>query len=443
MQWDFELAAGILILLYATVVTRQVLTRGPSLSILFLVAGGAMVLFGVISPQVALGSINFTIIAFLFAMFIFAVGLDRAGVLAHLASWLVSRGRNIETVPFYLFVGIGLVSAIVVNDALVLLGVPLILALSKRIGTPPVPLLLTMAFAVTVGSVMTPIGNPQNTLVALSSGISFPFATFGEYLVIPTIVNLIIGGWLMMKWFGPKLKSDAAKRLGDVERKPVHLFPFEPKEGWARWIRLNPSVLIFPATLGVMVVSDVGAALGRLPDYPIWAISLVGALLLLLVQPSSKELLNGVDWNTLLLFVGLFVVMGGVAAAGLFSSMGSIFPIPPASHAGSQPVAIGTVMVSSLFGSQLLSNVPWAALSIPLLSGLGYGVATPRVWMALAAGCTLAGNVTLLGAASNLIVVNRAEKEGVRIGFVDFLKYGLPLTVVMFGVVFGCLLVGI
>jgi Na+/H+ antiporter NhaD/arsenite permease-like protein len=443
MQWDFELAAGILILLYAAVVARQILTRGPSISILFLVAGGAMVLFGILSPQAAFNSINFTIIAFLFSMFIFAVALDRAGVLSHLAGWLVTRGGNIENIHFYLFVGVGLISAVVVNDALVLLGVPLILILSKRIGTSPVPLLLTMAFAVTVGSVMTPIGNPQNTLVALSGEISFPFATFGEYLIVPTILNLILGGWIMTKWFGPRLRADATKKFGDTKFEPEPLFPAEPEEGWTKWIRANPSILVFPATLGVMVVSDVGAALGRLPDEPIWAISLVGALLLLLVQPESKALLDGVDWNTLALFVGLFVVMGGVAAAGLFTTLGGVFPIPQASQAGSQPVAIAAVMGSSLFGCQVLSNVPWVALSIPLLTNLGYGIANPRIWMALAAGSTLSGNVTLLGAASNLIIVNRAEKDGVKVGFVTFLKHGLPLTILMFGVVFGCLLIGI
>jgi Na+/H+ antiporter NhaD/arsenite permease-like protein len=396
-----------------------------------------MVLLGVLSPGAALLSISFPVIAFLFSMFVFVAALDNAGVLSHLAAWLISRGRGTARLPFYLFVGFGLLSALLMNDALVLLGVPLVLALARRMGVSPVPLLLTIAYAVTVGSVMTPLGNPQNALIALSSGLSYPVVTFAEYLVLPTVVNLLLCGWLLSRWFGPSLANATP---------PLTSVPFFPRWSgslWLRWVRNYPSVLVFPATLGVLIVGDAGAALGALPLEPIWAVTLAGALILLVLQPTGRDLANRVDWSTLLLFVGLFVVMGGVWEAGLFGTLGGGFHIPAAS-AGNTPVAtLGLVVGSSLLGSQVLSNVPWTALFIPLLKGLGYGAATPRVWMALAAGTTLAGNLTLLGAASNLIVVTQAEKARVRVGFWEFMRYGIPLTLLSTGVVFVFLLAGL
>jgi len=100
-------------------------------------------------------------------------------------------------------------------------------------------------------------------------------------------------------------------------------------------------------------------------------------------------------------------------------------------------------VVAALGGSQLVSNVPWVALQIPVLNGLGYSGGTPVVWMALAAGSTLAGNVTLLGAVSNLIVVDSAEKLGVKIRLREFVRYGLPLTALSVLVLVGCLALGL
>ncbi len=443
MTTDFAIALAILLGLYATVVLRQVLTRGPPLSVLFLVAGGAMIAFGVLSPETALRSLNFSVLVFLFSMFVFALALDKAGVLTHLASWLLYVGRRAENLPFYLFVGFGLLSTILVNDAIVLLAVPLLMGLARRLKASPVPLLLTVAYAVTVGSAMTPLGNPQNALISLSSGISAPITTFVEYLAIPTFLNLIIGGWLVSRWFGPTLRTSADSTPPPSPSEVIPFFPRTPPEGWLAWVRHRPSVLIFPGTIAFLLINDIGSEFFGMVALPIWAIVLAGTLLLLLLHPVSRTLIEGIDWNTLLLFVGLFVVMGGVAAAGIFGAMDQVLPLPSASGGATSPQVIGVLMLSSLGGSQVLSNVPWTALSIPFLHNLGYGGAQAKVWLALGAGATLAGNLTLLGAASNLIVVNQAERAGLKIGFGQFARYGIPLTLITIGVTFLALWVGL
>lgn len=443
MTWDFDLAASILIATYIAVIARQVLVRGPAMSTLFLVGGGAMVAFGVITPQQALNSIDFSVIIFLFSMFVFAVALERAGILDHIAGWLLTLGKDPANIPFYLFIGFGLVSAFLVNDAFILLCVPMLIALAKKAKVSPVPLLLTIAYAVTVGSVMTPLGNPQNALVALSSGITNPFTVFAEYLVLPTIANLLVCGLIVRYWFGKQLAGarDDAERLGEGRVHP--LIPEEPPGGWLKFIRSYPSVVLFPGTVAFLIIDDVAASFWNGVSFPLWAVSLAGALLLLLLQPAGRDILSDVNWDTLLLFVGLFVVMGGILAGGLFDSIGRLIPIPTATSGGSPLVPLGAVTLSSLFGSQVLSNVPWTALSIPFLKGLGYGAGNPPVWMALAATSTLAGNLTLLGAASNLILVTQAERAGVKITFTNFVKYGAPLTLVTVTVVFTFLVVGL
>lgn len=440
---SFDLALGALLVLYAAVIARQLLLRGPPLSVFFLTGGAVMIALGVLTPQQALGAVNFSVLVFLFSMFVFAVALEKAGVLTHLASWLLARGGTVERLPTYLFVGFGLLSAFLVNDAIVLLSVPLMLSLAKRAKVPPIPLLLTIAYAVTVGSVMTPLGNPQNALVALSSGISSPFSTFARYLVLPTLLNLAIGGYLVGRWFGPELSRAAGGHPEKLEPKSISFFPASPAGGWWPWIRRRPSVLIFPGTVSFLLFNDLGSSLFGMPALPIWAIALAGALLLLLLHPAGKSLLDEVDWDTLLLFVGLFVVMGAVSIAGLFAGMGNILPIPAATAGHPSAGTLAGVLVSSVLGSQVLSNVPWTALSIPFLQHLGYGSSAPEVWMALAAGSTLAGNLTLMGAASNLIVLTQAERAGVKISFYRFVRYGVPLTLITVAVTFGALLVGI
>ena len=165
-----------------------------------------------------------------------------------------------------------------------------------------------------------------------------------------------------------------------------------------------------------------------------------GAALLLLVTPGRVSVLSHVDWSTLLLFVGLFIVMAAEVSAGVVASMTGQLPLASRPTSGGiSATGVGVIMLASVIGSQIFSNVPWVALSLPAMVGLGYSSATPIPWMALAAGSTLAGNITLLGAASNLIIVQQANKAGVQVRLLEFAKYGAPLAAISLLVTFACL----
>ena len=435
---ELWLAAGLLGILYLTIAVRQLTGRGPAVWTVFVAGAFATVLIGLLSfsgAELALSG-AFPVLAFLFALFLFASELDRSGAVDHVARWLVSRARRAEDLPLLLFVGFGVAAAFIVNDALVVLGVPLCVAVSRKLRVDARPLLLTLAFSVTVGSVLTPMGNPQNLLVSLQSGLADPVATFLRYLLVPTAINLAVGG-LYVRWIFRSTLSKAEGRFETVRRDAPALFP---SGGWKGRILEHPSLVLFPATMIVIVTTDVTATLTGGPPVPVYAVALGGAILLMLLSSRRSSLLTGVNWPILLMFAGLFVVVGGAESAGVIGHLEQLIPIPGPSHPFQ---AVPAILAGGIAGPQLVSNVPWVALQIPLLTSLGYGSGTPIAWMALAAGSTLAGNVTLLGAASNLIVVERAESLGVRVTLGRFAKDGIPLAALTIAVLLASLIVGL
>ena len=376
------------------------------------------------------------VLLFLLALFVLVVALERSGAFEHLARWVASRAHRPSDLPYLLFLTFGVLAGFVLNDALVLVGVPLVFALARRLSVDPKPMLLGVAYAVSIGSVLTPLGNPQNLLVALDSGLPSPLVTFVRYLALPTAINLTLGA-AFLRW-------SSRRRAGPVvagslpAREPVRLLP---RGDWGTRLRRYPVLLVFPVTLVVLFGSDLVAALTGWAGPPSYLIALAGAFTVLLLTPGRVVLLRRIDWTILILFAGLFVVVAGAIAGGLLGGIERFLPIPgPTAPLLSSVAAItGT----SLVGSQLVSNVPWVALQIPVLHGLGYGGSSAWAWAALAAGSTLAGNLTLLGAASNLIVVEQAETRQVSIRLGEFARQGLPLASLTTAVVVGCLALGL
>jgi Na+/H+ antiporter NhaD/arsenite permease-like protein len=419
----------------AAVIARQLLFRGPPVWVVFLAGAFAMVASGVLplsGASLAL-STNLPVLVFLFSLFVLAAGLEQAGALDHVASWVLGRARSPADLPLVLFVALGLLSAFIVNDALVLVGVPLLFALSRRMQVSALPLLLTLAYSVSIGSALTPFGNPQNLLVSLGSGMPTPISTFLRYLLLPTVVNLAIGGFYLRRVFGPGLAREG-ERTGIPPR-----IPLLPQGNWGTLVQRFPTVLVFPVTIVAMITLDVTSAVAQGPTVPLYVIALGGAVVALVATPGRAALFARVDWSILVLFGSLFVVVAGVVSGGVLSALVSLLPIP----GPNQPAALAVILVTSLGGSQLVSNVPWVGLQIPLMHAVGYGTGTPWAWVALAAGSTLAGNVTLLGAASNLIVVEQAERAGVRVGLREFVRVGAPLAALTTLVLFAFLWAGL
>ncbi len=434
-----ELADLVLLLaVLSAVVVRQLSGRGPPIWASFGVGALLALALGLLPLPQALGSLGeaLTLIEFLLGLFLLTSALERSGALDHLARWFLGRAGRAEQAPLAIFLGFGLLSTVVLNDALVVVGVPLLLAVGRRLRAPPRPLLLALACGVTVGSVATPFGNPQNLLVALQSGIPLPILLFPRYLLLPTAINLLVGGWLLSK-----LVARGPDRIvPDPTRPPPPRVPLFPPGPWGPRLLRHPVLVLFPATLGAILFEDVAAGLLHAPGVPLAAIALAGGLVALLLSTDRRAVLRGVDVGILLLFAGLFVMIGLLEYGQPFSGLGLHLPVPSPTDL---PAALGVILGTSLVGSQVVSNVPWVALQIPFLAQHGFGPGTPVPWMALAGASTLAGNLTLLGAASNLIVVARAESAGVRIRLLEFMRVGVPLTLVTTAILGALLAVGL
>lgn len=429
---------GLFVAVLGAVIVRQVLGRGPPIWTVFGVGAILALLTEALSPAEAGQALLAAapVLLFLLALFLFAAALERSGALDHLARWLVGRARTPESLPAVLFVGFGVASAFIVNDALILIAIPILFSVGRRLRIDPKPLLLTVAFAVTVGSTLTPLGNPQNLLVSVSSGISAPITMFLRFLIVPVLASLVLGGWYLVRVFRHSMHA-ADDGYPAVRAAAPPLFP---EGGWGARLRRSPVLLLFPATLVVLIGLDVSAAAFGTPDVAVWIPALIGSAIVVAASPGRAALLRSVNGRILLLFVGLFLVVATAEAAGLIAGLGAVLPIPGPSNL---PGGIAGIVGTSVVGSQLVSNVPWVALQIPVLSGLGYTGAQPVAWLALAAGSTLAGNVTLLGAASNLILVERAEQLGIRIRLGEFMRYALPIAALSIGLTWACLAAGV
>lgn len=157
-----------------------------------MIGSALMIGLQVTGIEAALMSVDLDVIEFLFGMFSIVSALDRAGVLQHVAARMLAAAKTPGRLLMAFVVGMGLLAAFLVNDTIALLGIPLVIYVARHTGIRPVMLLIALAFGITIGSVMTPIGNPQNLLIAIQSGIPLPFTTFLLQLAAPTVANLFV-----------------------------------------------------------------------------------------------------------------------------------------------------------------------------------------------------------------------------------------------------------
>jgi Na+/H+ antiporter NhaD/arsenite permease-like protein len=303
--------------------------------------------------------------------------------------------------------GMGLLSIFLMNDTVAIIGTPVVLILAEKNNLPPKLLLLALAFAVTIGSVMSPLGNPQNLLIAVNSNVNNIFAIFGKYLIIPTIINLLLAFFLLKFFYRNSFHKITLNSI--------------PEKGNNRRLtllsKLSLGIILFLVFLKIILLFL------KFPiDFKLTYIALAAAMPIILFSNERVEIIKRVDWHTLIFFVSMFVLMQSVWNTGIFQNMLSKTDVSITS--------ILMILAVSVVLSQLISNVPLVALYLPLL--LNLGVSTKGL-MALAAGSTIAGNLFIFGAASNIIIIQNAEKRGEKtLTFWEFSKVGIPLTIINF-----------
>lgn len=186
------LSIFILLAVFFLIIIRRIGNIYLQIWQIMLLGATAALISGEIKPDTALKAIDFDVMLFLFGMFVVGQALEESGYLAHLSYKIFKKSRNVIHLMFHILFGMGAASAILMNDTLAIIGTPVMLLLARKHNISPKPLLLALAFAVTIGSVLSPIGNPQNLLIALHGDFRNPFLTFFRYLLLPTILNLVL-----------------------------------------------------------------------------------------------------------------------------------------------------------------------------------------------------------------------------------------------------------
>lgn len=405
------IAIAVFALVYALIIGRR--RFGVPIWAAMLVGAALMIGLQVSTVDEAFQSVNLDVIAFLFGMFSIVSALDRAGVLRRVAIRMLRMAKTPARLLMAFVVGMGVLSAFLVNDTIALLGIPLVVYVARHAGIRPVILLIALAFGVTVGSVMTPIGNPQNLLIAIQSGITMPFTTFLVNLAAPTIASLFVTYYILKIYYRKELKSNY--QLSVIELTEKEDSTYDP-----RLAKLSIGVLA--ATIAGFIISEVLHFLG-VADFGLSAVAMLGAATLYALSGQRIEIMKSVDYSVLIFFGAMFVVTSALWSSGAISMMFMNF-IP--SPDPSDPVQSATVITAASVGiSQVLSNVPFVALYNFVMADAGFTGGHVDQWMMLAAASTIAGNLTVLGAASNIIIIEAAESRGVRaFSFLEFFKVG-------------------
>ena len=382
-----------------------------------LIGAALMVGLQVIGVDAALTSINLEVIAFLFGMFSIVSALERAGVLHLIAIKMLAIAKTPGKLLMTFVVGMGLLSAFLVNDTIALLGVPIVIHVARHSGIRSVVLLLALSFGVTVGSVMTPIGNPQNLLIAIQSGISTPFITFLIHLAIPTIISLFVTYFILRVYYRKEISSKYNPSRIEVPEKVQLLYK-------PRLAKISITILL--VTIVGFIISEILHFLEIL-NFSLSAIAMLGASAIYALSRERVEIVKMVDYSVLVFFGGMFVVTSALWSSGAVSILFTNYIPPPNPSDLTQSTAV--ISVASLGISQLLSNVPFVALYNFVMIDNGFTGHHVDQWVMLAAASTIAGNLTILAAASNIIIIEAAESRGVHaFTFLEFFKVGSIIT---------------
>ena len=359
-----------------------------------LIGAALMVGCGVLSLEDAYRAIDLDTITLLLGMMIVVANLRLSGFFRMVTGWAAGRARHPVLLLSVVVMTTGVLSAFLVNDAICLVMAPIVITLTRALARNPVPYLIAVALASNVGSTATITGNPQNMIIGNLSGISYgaftgallPIAALG--LLVTILLGLLLNPREYMTRQG--LRSVTV---------PAHY------HGWLA----TKAALVSAAMIALFFLGQ-----------PVAKVAICAAALLLLTRRiEPRKVYAEIDGPLLLMFAGLFVVVRGLEHAVLTPDL-----LAQAARLDLGNTAILTGVTAIL--SNLVSNVPAVLVLKPFVEHLHD---PQRAWLVVAMASTLAGNFTLLGSVANLIVAERAAKDGITIDFWTYFKVGAPLTI--------------
>jgi Na+/H+ antiporter NhaD/arsenite permease-like protein len=389
-------AIVIFVLVYAFIVAGEHTPRKLDRPSSALVGAVLMVLAGVLTRLQAMAAIDFSTIALLLGMMIVIHYATDSGLVEWIAASAMNRARSPRLLLIAVGLAAGFLSALFINDTICLLLTPIVLSMARRMSARAEPYLIALATSSNVGSLATLTGNPQNMLIGQSSG--WAWGAFAARMAPVGIVCLAVNIAIVLF----------------VYRRDLSAETWSVTVPESSGVRLDRKL----ATKTCVVMIGLLAAFVAGANTSLAALTAAVAILVLADRPAARTFV-AVDWSLLLFFAGLFVVVAGMTR----TEGAMLFHWLPIANVGGAGRLAGLSAVS-VVGSNLFSNVPFVMLVRGWIASHG----SPRIeWLMLAASCTLAGNLTLVGSVANLIVAQRSKDEA-PLSFVAFLRVGVPST---------------
>lgn len=411
-------SASLLILAYIFIALERI----PKVTIALL--GGALtIVLGLVSQTKTLGDginphyfinfIDFNVIFLLVSMMVIVSITTRSGVFNWIANELLkfTKGHPVKVLcALGLFTAV--TSAFLDNVTTVILIMPITFAIAKKLDIDPIPFLLTEIFSSNIGGTATLIGDPPNIIIGSAGGLSF--IDFIKELTPVILVIMCVVLTILAFIFRKKLHAsqDKMDEVANIDNSHT----------------ITDKALMIRSTL-ILALVILGFMLHDVTHIETCVVAMLGASILLIFE-KPNEILQDVEWNTIFFFIGLFIIIGGLEASGGIKLMAEwILKVTQGSQAATSMI----ILWASGVISGIIDNIPYTATMAPMLveieKTMGTTYAYP-LWWALSLGACLGGNMTIIGAAANVIVSENAAKSGHPISFMRFLKYGVGVVAI-------------
>jgi Na+/H+ antiporter NhaD/arsenite permease-like protein len=359
--------------------------------------------------------IDWNVIFLLLGMMIIVGVIHKTGFFEYLAVKAIKRAKGEpKRALVSLIILTAVASAILDNVTTILLAIPMTLIVCKQLNVSPVPFILSQVFASNIGGAATLVGDPPNIIIASRANLSFN--DFLIHMAPWVIVVMVVITPMLVFMFRKQLVNTAADRAKISKLDELSYIKDR--------VLLKKSLFVLSA---VMVAFVLHTALHLEPSI----VALLGAgVLVAISRLKPKDYAMDVEWNTLIFFAGLFIMVGALVNTGALGKFAQYLKDQVGDQAS---LAAMVLLIVSALLSGIVDNIPYVASMSPVVTELAAGISDQYgdvLWWALAFGADFGGNATIIGASANVVAVGLAHKAGIKISFWQFAKYGIPVTFV-------------
>ena len=404
------IAVTIFIIAYALIISEKV-----HRTIVGIVGAMLMIIFGILSQEVAIHHIDFNTLGLLIGMMTIVNITAETGLFNFLAIW---AAQKVDANPTKLLLALATLtavcSALLDNVTTVLLTVPVTFSITSQLKVDVKPFLMAQILASNIGGTATLVGDPPNIMIGSAVGLSF--MDFIYNLTLPAIVIFIVTILILKLIYGKSLHTTPELQAEVMKHNPYKQIRDK--------VLVKKCLAVLAFTMSLFVAHS---ALGLESA----TAALTGAGLLLLITYTRDEemiakVLSKVEWLAIFFFAGLFILVGGLVETGVIKMLAAI-----AITQGSVEATAVLILWMSAFASAFVDNIPFVATMIPLIKDMGaMGLSNLEpMWWSLALGACLGGNGTLIGASANVVVASLAAQHGRQISFIGFMKVAFPCMI--------------